>query len=900
MFINETVWIRTPLEETAVCLPMAEIELDCVFGHVITKAAVLRDSLDQGKYLLGNKTAALFEEVKKNKEIQVYMVNAVETRSQKKLTEESKQDLNMSEETIPESNEKNKESPDDELDDILPLIQPEISESNLIKLSHKDFAKEQMNSAELKTLFEEAKSGSSKKNHYIVKNNLLFFQKEDKDGTKRKCLVVPENDVEDFVKTCDKCQRVGKPQDKKKAPLKIVPVITEIFTKINIDASGPLPMTPSGNKYIITALCMSSRYPDAIPVANLCSTTVVNALLQIFSRMGFPRELQTDQGTSFMSALTTEFLERFGVKVVRSSVYHPQSNPVERMHRTLKRILRVLCLEAIPDWEKILPQALFALRTVIHDSTGFSPAELVHGKNLRTPVMLLYEKLTEEEHVESSVVDYVFELINRMKRCQELAILHMEDSKQKQKLWYDRRTVKRQFQLGELVLVIAPSRPNKLSVQWVGPGEIVQQLSETNYVVKFPEKDKTHVYHVNMLKPYHQREENINLLCINPLKHDEEEDIPSLELENERSGWSKILSDVQLNSKLSQIQRGQLKGLLYEYSNLFSNIPGCTDLAEHDIELESERAIVAKPYRMSPRQIEILKSEVNKMLELKIIEPGESDFTSPLILVEAQGKEARPCIDYRRLNKVTRTQFFPLPNIEELLEKVSAAKYISILDLTRGRLMANLLRNCEDFAVPYLDDIAIFSLAWDDHLKHLKDVFERLRSAKLHIKPSKCQFAQAYVKYLGHLVGQGLRTPGELKVQVIKDFPIPTNKTQVRAFLGLSGYYRRYIPEFSVIAAPLTDLLKGRNRKSTVDWNTSCQNAFEELKTRLSKNPVLYSPDFTKPFIIQCDASNLGIGVVLSQGEVCLVGRVVCAEHLARQGFYLLSDYEEQELASCC
>ncbi|GFX12736.1 retrovirus-related Pol polyprotein from transposon 17.6 [Trichonephila clavipes] len=276
---------------------------------------------------------------------------------------------------------------------------------------------------------------------------------------------------------------------------------------------------------------------------------------------------------------------------------------------------------------------------------------------------------------------------------------------------------------------------------------------------------------------------------------------------------------------------------------------------------------------MSPRQIEILKSEVNKMLELKIIEPGESDFTSPLILVEALGKEARLCIDYRRLNKVTRTQFFPLPNIEELLEKVSAAKYISILDLTRGywqiplsprpqryasfvttfetfkplrlpfslknepyyfsRLMTNLLRNCEDFAVLYLDDIAIFSLAWDDHLKHLKDVFDRLRSARLHIKPSKYQFAQAYVKYLGHLVGQGLRTPGELKVQVIKDFPIPTNKTQ------------------------------GRNRKSTVDWNSSCQNAFEDLKTRLSKNPVLYSPDFTKPFIIQCDASNLRIVVVL-------------------------------------
>ncbi|GFU95217.1 retrovirus-related Pol polyprotein from transposon 412 [Trichonephila clavipes] len=112
----------------------------------------------------------------------------------------------------------------------------------------------------------------------------------------------------------------------------------------------------------------------------------------------------------------------------------------------------------------------------------------------------------------------------------------MEDAKQIQKLWYDRRTVKRQFQLGELVLVIAPFKPKKLSVQWVGPREIVQQLSETNYVVKFPEKDKSHVYHVNMLKPYHQREKNINFLCINPLKHDEEEDTPSLELENEMSG----------------------------------------------------------------------------------------------------------------------------------------------------------------------------------------------------------------------------------------------------------------------------------------------------------------------------------------------------------------------------
>ncbi|GFV36780.1 retrovirus-related Pol polyprotein from transposon 412 [Trichonephila clavipes] len=146
----------------------------------------------------------------------------------------------------------------------------------------------------------------------------------------------------------------------------------------------------------------------------------------------------------------------------------------------------------------------------------------------------------------------------------------MENAKQKQKLWYDRRTVKRQFQLSELVSVIAPSRPYKLSVQWVGPGEIVQQLAETNYVVKFPEKDKTHAYHVNMLKPYHQREENINLLCINHLKHDEEKKtylVWNLKTKGRDGPKSSVI--MQLNSKIISNSTKTAKELLYEYSNIF-------------------------------------------------------------------------------------------------------------------------------------------------------------------------------------------------------------------------------------------------------------------------------------------------------------------------------------------
>ncbi|GFY77107.1 retrovirus-related Pol polyprotein from transposon 297 [Trichonephila inaurata madagascariensis] len=330
-----------------------------------------------------------------------------------------------------------------------------------------------------------------------------------------------------------------------------------------------------------------------------------------------------------------------------------------------------------------------------------------------------------------------------------------------------------------------------------------------------------------MMKPYFQREKNINLLSLeSSLIKEEDEEIPKLELGIKYTELSDIWMNIQSNTRLTAEQKEKLSQLIKGYSRTFSTEPGCTNLTEHDIELESDRPIL-----------------------------------------EAPGKEAKPCIDYQRLNKITRTKFFPLPNIEESTEKVLAAKYVSVLDLTRGYWQIPLSKNAQRNAA-FVTNFGTFKpLRLPFGLKNAPYDFSRLMASILKDceEYASCKIAQAYVKYLGHLVGQGLRTPGELKVQVIKDFPIPTNKTQVRAFLGLAGYYRRYIPEFSVIAAPLTDLLKGRNRESTFDWNSSCQNAFEELKTRLSKNPVLYSLDFTKPFIIQCDASNLGIGIVLLQ-----------------------------------
>ncbi|GFW96179.1 gypsy retrotransposon integrase-like protein 1 [Trichonephila clavipes] len=390
-----------------ISLPLAVVKISGNFGTVQTKAAVCGNHLNQhGRYLLGNKTAELIKGNLGYNFLPVEILNAVQTRSQVKAAREER--------GIDSGNAKKGEdeviivSSDAEDEILIPALQEFVPELALLRVTRENLINAQKHSEDIKSLYEQAASQVQVTNQvYSLEKELLVKNREDKLGNVVKLIVVPEGlrdpikslchegtsahlgitkskdklnryfywpncyrDMEQFVKTSDQCQRAGKPNDKKKAPLKLVPVIQEVFTKLNIDACGPLPITSKGNRYLITAICMSSKFPEAIPVSDISSVSVTDALLNIFSRMGFPREIQCDQGTSFTSALTTEFFERFRILVRHSSVYHPQSNPVERFHRTLKRLLRVLCLDAGSEWDKHLPSILLALRTVSHESTG--------------------------------------------------------------------------------------------------------------------------------------------------------------------------------------------------------------------------------------------------------------------------------------------------------------------------------------------------------------------------------------------------------------------------------------------------------------------------------------------------------------------------------------------------
>ena len=264
------------------------------------------------------------------------------------------------------------------------------------------------------------------------------------------------------------------------------------------------------------------------------------------------------------------------------------------------------------------------------------------------------------------------------------------------------------------------------------------------------------------------------------------------------------------------------------------------------------------------------------------------------------------CVDYHKLNAVSQLEAYPMPRIEDLLDQLGKAKFLTTLDLGKGywqipvkqsardktafvtpfglyqftrmpfglsgapgtfqRLMDKVLRGHHEYAAAYLDDIIIHSESWEDHIKHITVVLNSLMKAGLTAKPSKCQFGRDEIVYLGHRVERGRVQPEQSKIKAIQDFPKPATKKQVRAFLGLAGYYWKFIKNFSEVTAPLSDMVK-QSQPSQVTWNENLERAFCKVKDLLCDEPVLQCPNFDKTLTLQTDASNRDVGAVLSQKD---------------------------------
>lgn len=389
-----------------------------------------------------------------------------------------------------------------------------------------------------------------------------------------------------------------------------------------------------------------------------------------------------------------------------------------------------------------------------------------------------------------------------------------------------------------------------------------------------------------------------------PLGTGEEEDGP-----NEPWSVDKLIAHFGLlDRNLAPSELTAIRDMLRKNMSVFSEGEG--DLGRTHLTLHQIDTGDAMPVKLPPRRVPLhLQQEVSdhlkQMLENNIIQPSCSPWAAPVVLVRKRDGGLRFCVDYRKLNDVTRKDAYPLPRIDDALDSLNKACWFSTLDLASGywqveldprdkhktafitrqglfefnvlsfglcnspstfqRLMDLVLADLQwTTCLVYLDDIITFGRTFQEHLARLDEVLTKLRQANLKVKPAKCHLFATQVQYLGHVISSDGVKADPAKVEAVRQWPVPKTQTEVRSFLGLASYYRRFVKGFAEIARPLHQLTeKGRRFK----WTESCQVAFEQLKQSLMSAPVLAYPDPSKTFVLDTDASDAGIGAVLSQEE---------------------------------
>lgn len=336
-----------------------------------------------------------------------------------------------------------------------------------------------------------------------------------------------------------------------------------------------------------------------------------------------------------------------------------------------------------------------------------------------------------------------------------------------------------------------------------------------------------------------------------------------------------------------------------------------TNKIKHRIKTVDEFPVYTKSYRYPYVHRQEVKDQIAKMLDQNIIRPSDSAWSSPIWVVpkkgDASGKTKwRIVVDFRKVNEKTIDDKYPIPNITDVLDKLGKCQYFTTLDLASGfhqvemdpadipktaftvenghyeflrmpmglknspstfqRVMDNVLKDLQNnICLVYLDDIIVFSTSLQEMMVNLEKVFTRLRESNFKIQMDKSEFLKLETNFLGHVICRDGVKPNPDKIKAIQNYPIPKTPTEIKRFLGLLGYYRKFIPDFARLTKPLTQCLK-KGSKIVLDQNYN--NCFEHCKRLLTNDPILQYPDFTREFILTTDASNVAIGAVLSQGTI--------------------------------
>jgi hypothetical protein len=339
-------------------------------------------------------------------------------------------------------------------------------------------------------------------------------------------------------------------------------------------------------------------------------------------------------------------------------------------------------------------------------------------------------------------------------------------------------------------------------------------------------------------------------------------------------------------------------------------------------------------YPLSATELETVRTELQQLVNKGFLRPSVSPYGAPVIFVKKKDGSLRMCVDWRALNKLTIKNRCPIPRIDEMLDRLKGAKYFTKIDLRSGynqvrvadedipktaintryghfeflvmhfgltnapatfqTLMQHVLRPFLDiFAIVYIDDILIYSSSIDEHLEHIKSILEVLRKHKLYAKESKCEFMKNSVEYLGHIVSDKGVSTDPAKIKAVRDWPTPKDVSEVRSFLGLAGYYRRFVWKFAEIAKALTDLL---HKEKAWEWTSECEIGFRKLQQALITAPILQIYNPTIATTIFTDASDFAIGAVLTQKDDSGVHQPIAYESRKLQGAELNYAVHEKEM----
>ena len=350
-------------------------------------------------------------------------------------------------------------------------------------------------------------------------------------------------------------------------------------------------------------------------------------------------------------------------------------------------MIRSYCFDTNSDWDEGVHLLLFAVRESVQESLDFSPFEVVFGHTVGGPLKLFKEKLLSHDVVSLNLLQYVSDFRNKLSNECEMPKSSIKSAQNSMQNRYDQNYVSRTFKPVDKVLPV-PRRP--LQAGYFGP-YIVKKMSDLNYVLQTPDRRKQkQLCHINMLKPYYSRKGDnvkpVQTIVTDPAENDcnfdENVDVHSV---TAKLNNSEILRNIDYKlAHPTQSQQQDLKELLSEYEQLFSDVPSRTDTIIYDVDIGDAQPIKQHPYRLNPQKEEYLKNEVQYILDNDFIEPSQSNWSSQCLLVPKPDQIYRMCTDFRKLNSVTKTDTFPIPWIDDYIDTVGKAKYVTKTDLLKG------------------------------------------------------------------------------------------------------------------------------------------------------------------------------------------------------------------------